>query len=82
MGSLLWSGLSSRTEPHGRDPCWRSSWRTVSHGRDPTLEQGQSVRSPPPGKEGAAETKCDELTAITTPCPQATLGGRRERNEE
>lgn len=32
----------------GKDSHWRRLWRTVSHGRDPTLEQGQSVRSPPP----------------------------------
>ncbi|KAK4823918.1 hypothetical protein QYF61_008304 [Mycteria americana] len=38
------------------DSCWRSPWRTVSGGRDPTLEQGKSVRSPPPEEEGAAET--------------------------
>jgi len=31
------------------------------------LEQGKSVRSPPPEEEGAAETTCDELT--TTPLP-------------
>ncbi|GAB0209698.1 hypothetical protein GRJ2_003435500 [Grus japonensis] len=31
------------------------------------LEQGKNVRSPPPEEEGAAETKCDELT--TTPIP-------------
>jgi len=29
------------------------------------LEQGKSVRSPPPKEEGAAETACDEL--IITP---------------
>ncbi|KAK4810807.1 LOW QUALITY PROTEIN: hypothetical protein QYF61_008779 [Mycteria americana] len=33
------------------------------------LEQGRSVRSPPPEKEGAAETTCDELT--TTPLPRS-----------
>jgi len=45
-----------------------------------TLEQGQSVRSPPPEEEGAAETKCDELTITPIPCPPALFGGRRERN--
>jgi len=44
------------------------------------LEQGQSVRSPPPEEEGAAERACDELTAATIPHPPAPLGGRRERN--
>jgi len=28
------------------------------------LEQGKSVRSPPPEGQGAAETTCDELTAV------------------
>jgi len=42
-------------------------WRTVSHERDLTLEQGKSVRSPHPEKEGAADTTCDELT--TAPLP-------------
>jgi len=44
------------------------------------LEQGQSVRSPPPEEEGAAETTCDELTVTPIPHPPALLGGRRERN--
>jgi len=55
-------------------------WRTVSCERDLTLEQGKSVRSPPPEEEGAAETKCDELTITPIPRPPALLGGRRERN--
>jgi len=42
------------------------------------LKQGQSVRSPPPEEEGAAETACDELTAATIPHPPVPLGGRRE----
>jgi len=41
------------------------------------LEQGQSVRSPPPEEEGEAETACDELTTTTIPCPPALRGGRR-----
>jgi len=45
-----------------------------------TLEQGKSVRSPPPEGEGAAETRCDELTVSPIPHPPAPLGGgRRER---
>jgi len=55
-------------------------WRTVSRERDLTLEQGQSVRSPPPEEKGAAETTCDELTTTPIPRPPAPLGGRRERN--
>jgi len=44
------------------------------------LEQGQSVRSPPPEEEGAAETACDELTAAPIPRPPAPLGGKRWGN--
>jgi len=44
------------------------------------LEQGQSVRSPPPEEEGAAETMCDELTITPIPPLPVLLGGRRERN--
>jgi len=50
-------------------------WRTVSPERDLTLEQGQSVRSPPPEEEGVAETTCDELTATPIPRPPVPLGG-------
>ncbi|GAB0181865.1 acid sphingomyelinase-like phosphodiesterase 3b [Grus japonensis] len=42
---------------------------------DPTPEQGQSVRSPPPEEEGAAETPCDELTTTPIPHPSVPLGG-------
>ena len=42
------------------------------------LEQGKSVRSPPPEEEGAAETMCDELTTAPFPHPPAPLGGREE----
>ena len=41
------------------------------------MEQGKSVRSPPPEEEGAAETTCDELTTTPIPRPPAPLGGRR-----
>ena len=36
------------------------------------MEQGQSVRSPRPEEEGAAETY-DELTITPIPCPPAPL---------
>jgi len=49
----------------------------VSHERDLVLEQGKSVRSPPPEEEGVAETTCDELTANPTPGPPAPLTGGR-----
>ena len=40
----------------------------------------ESVRSPPPEEEGAAETTGDELTAAPIPRPPALLRGRKERN--
>ena len=39
------------------------------------LEQGKSVKNPPPEEEGAAETMGDELTATPIPCPQHRCGG-------
>jgi len=45
------------------------------------LEQGKSVRSPPPEEAGAAETLCDELTVTPIPrhpAPLAMGGGGRE----
>jgi len=42
-----------------------------------TLEQGQSVRSPPPEEEGAAETAHHELTITPIHCPSEPLGGKR-----
>ena len=39
------------------------------------LEQGQSVSSPPPEEEGAAETMCDELTTTPIPRPPVLLRG-------
>ena len=59
---------------HGKDLSWRKSWGADPWERDPTLEQGKSVRSPPP-VEGAAETMWDELTATPIPHPPAPLGG-------
>ena len=43
------------------------------------LEQGQSVRSPPPEEEGSAETVCDEPTATPIPCSSVSLVGTRQR---
>ena len=37
------------------------------------------MRSPPPEEEGAAETTCDELTAIPISHPSVLLRGRRQR---
>ena len=75
------AACSWRTAPRGRDPCWGSLWRAAALGRDPSLEQGQSVRSPPTEEERAAETACDELTATPSLRP-LPLGGRRERIRE
>ena len=44
------------------------------------LEQGKSVRSPPPEEEGAAETTCDELIATSIPRPPVPL--QREEVEK
>ena len=42
------------------------------------MEQGKSVRSPPPEEEGAVQTTCDELTITQILHPPAPLGvGRR-----
>ena len=35
---------SCRTAPCGKDPCWKSLWRTVSCELDPKMEQGKSMR--------------------------------------
>ena len=66
--SPRWSSLR-RTAVRGKDLSWRNSWRADPRERDPTLEQGKSVRSPPPEEEGAAETTCDELTTTPIPVP-------------
>jgi len=79
-GAHAGAACSWRTAPHGKDPRWSSSWRTVSCGRDLTLEQGRSVRSPPPEEEEVAETTCDALTVTPIPHPPAPLRGRRQRN--
>jgi len=66
--------LQSMGRTHDGEVCGE----TVSCERDLTLEQGQSVKSPPPEEEGVAETMCDELTITPIPCPPAPLGvGRR-----
>ena len=44
------------------------------------LEQGQSVRSPPPEEEGAAEATCDELTTTPIPQPLCCCGEEREKS--
>ena len=38
------------------------------------LEQGKSVRSPPPEEEEAAEIMCDELNETPIPLPAVPLG--------
>ena len=48
------------------------------------LEQGQSVRSPPPEEEGAAETRHDGLTAAPIPHPSfcTAWGGEEGEKQE
>jgi len=46
----------------------------------PHTGAGKSVRSPPPERQGVAETSCHEQTTIPFPRTPALLGGRRERN--
>jgi len=41
-----------------------------------TLEQGKSGRNPPHEGQGAAETRCDELTAAPIPLRCLGVGGR------
>jgi len=63
VGSPCWSSLL----PGPADP-WRE---------EPTPEQGQTVRGPAPEEEGAAETACDELTAMPIPHPPVSVWVRR-----
>ncbi|GAB0186735.1 AN1-type zinc finger protein 5-like [Grus japonensis] len=78
VGEIHAGAVREELQHMGKDSRWRSLWRTVSRGRDPMLEQGKSVRSPPPEEEGAAETACDELTTTPVPHPPVLLRGRRE----
>jgi len=47
-----------------------------------TLEQGQSVRSPPPEEEGAAETTCDQLTVTPIPHRPVLLRGEEVEKQD
>jgi len=46
------------------------------------LEQGKSVRSPPPEEEGVAETTCDELTVTPFPYSPCAAGEEEEEKRE
>jgi len=46
------------------------------------MEQGQSVRSPPPEEEEAVETSCEELTVTPISCPHVPLGGEEVEKRE
>jgi len=48
MGDPRWSSLFLKHCTCGKDPHWRSLWRTVSRERDLMLEQRKSVWSLPP----------------------------------
>lgn len=65
--------------------CWNSLWRITALLKDSdesvdissmgdTLEQGKSMRSPPPEEEGVAVITCDELAATLISHPCATSG--------
>jgi len=78
-------GTHTGAVPEGLQPVGRTHAGAVHGELSPMrgtfmLEQGQSMRSPPPEEEGAAETTCDEQTATPTPHSPVPLGGRRERN--
>jgi len=77
-----------REEPTPEHVCWQNLWpyggpmleqfmEDCLLWKGPTLEQGKSVRSPPPEEEGVAESSCDELTAGPVPRPPALLGRTR-----
>ncbi|XP_027593244.2 DENN domain-containing protein 2B isoform X1 [Pipra filicauda] len=58
----------SVTVSHGREPMPEQEKSvTISCERDPMPEEEKSERSPPLEEEGAAETACDELTAVPAP---------------
>lgn len=76
---LHWSSL--RAVVHGKDPCWRSSWRTVSSGRDCMMEQGNSVRSLPSRRKEWQGLRVMNWQPM--PCPKSLCGwgGVRENGE-
>ena len=57
-------------------------WKIVSREWDLMLEQGKSVRSPPPEEEGVAETTCDELTVTPFPYSPCAAGEEEEEKRE
>lgn len=63
QGPTLWKGLTL-------GKCIKSSLEDFSRGRNPRLEQGRSVRHPPPEAEGAAET--------AAPIPHPAIGKEAE----
>ena len=91
LGTHAGAACSWSTAPNGRthagavweelQPVGRTHFGEVCEGclpqEGPTLEQGKSVRSPPPEEEGAAEITRDELTTTPIPHPPAPLRGRR-----
>ncbi|XP_017665895.1 PREDICTED: suppression of tumorigenicity 5 protein isoform X4 [Lepidothrix coronata] len=72
----------SVTVSHGREPMPEQEKSvTISCGRDPMPEEEKSERSPPLEEEGAAETACDELTAVPTPEDPMLLMEKRKSFE-
>jgi len=76
-GDMCWSSLFLKDCTPWEGPMLKQFMKSCSPWEGPRLEQGQSVRSPPPGEEGAAETTRDELTTAPIPHPPAPLRGRR-----
>ncbi|XP_051659832.1 DENN domain-containing protein 2B isoform X5 [Manacus candei] len=72
----------SVTVSHGSEPMPEQEKSvTISCGRDPMPEEEKSERSPPLEEEGAAETACDELTAVPTPEDPMLLAEKRKSFE-
>ena len=89
-GAGLLSGLVTRggptleqSVPEGLQAAERTHTGEVHGGLSPVggtphWSRGR-VRSPAPEEEGAAETRCEELTPTPIPCPPVLLAGRRQR---
>jgi len=79
VGDPHWSSPFLKDYTPWKGPTLGQFMKNCSPWEGLKLEQGQSVRSPPPKEEGAAETTCDELTTAPIPHPPASLGGRRQK---
>jgi len=82
VGDPSWSSLFLKDCTLWEGPMLGHFMKNCSLWEGLTLEQGRSVRSPPPEEEGVAETTSGELTATPMPCPPVPCagGGGRQRN--